>query len=128
MGIFSKDTDDFATTQSPMHVYCYLEATTKKPVIRLTKDDDKTTHKNVTGSTGLPTGWNYVVFSAEMSLGKDTILKIWVNTVQEGTSTETSIFVRDLAAYKAYIGVVRTTGATTYSNKMEGFIYEWHLW
>ncbi len=50
--------------------------------------------KNVTGSTGLPTGWNYVGFSAEMSQGKDTILKIWVNTVQEGTSTNFNISAR----------------------------------
>jgi hypothetical protein len=128
MSIFSKDKDDFATTESPMHVYCYLEGTTKQPVIKLTKDDDKSIHKKVTGPTGLPTGWNYVVFSAEMSLGKDTTLKIWVNKVQQGLSIATSIFVRDLAAYKAYIGVVRTTGATTYSDKMEGFIYELHLW
>jgi hypothetical protein len=127
MTVFSKDKGAFADVDEPKHILCGVQATNPKPELRITNDLIKTSSDTLVGTTDLPAGWNYVVYSVEMVLGKNSNLAIFVNNIAEGTKTALGIFVRDLTGYEAYVALHRT-GATAYAGYFNGFIYEFHIW
>ena len=95
---------------------------------KLTLDTDAST-ESVTSDTTVATvdTWYYLVYSFEMTTGKDTNIELFVNNVSSITDTWTGRFLIDGSSYSSIIGA-KKTAASTYDTKWNGYIYDLHIY
>ena len=104
-------------------------AATNELKIDLAVDSDRSNVKSHSGSTQLDVNlWYYVVYSFEMSQGKDTLVEVFLNNASDGSTTLTNVFLLDGSSYPGYIASKRTTGVSDFGDRWNGYIYEFVLY
>jgi hypothetical protein len=73
--------------------------------------------------------WYYLVYDFVMTAGTTTTVKLFLDDAQDGTATWSSnVFVIDNASFPAYVGIARTTDASTYDHHWNGYIHDLHVY
>ena len=124
MSFFSKDRNDDAgmnLVQCKTNVSGQMQA-------KLAVDTSPFAFGTANGATTLTVGtWYYMVWSFEMIEGRHTVIDLYLNNAQDAQTQVDNKFLMDGTGFNAYIGASRSA-TTTYADRWNGFVYDFHLY
>jgi hypothetical protein len=131
--LFSKDRGDAAFTPSTNRYQLRLSIDgaggTDKMTAELAQDISVANYvKKQSTSAVLPDAWTYLVYSFDLTTASTKTVAFFVNNVADGTQVYTGVFHIDHSDYKSFIGIERTTSATVFGNRWNGFIHDFHIY
>jgi hypothetical protein len=73
-------------------------------------------------------GWKYVVVSATMKEGKRTEVIFFVDNTPEAVQTMANYMLVDEPGFDTFLGAKGSATNTTFSDKLNGYLYDFHVY